>query len=76
MAAKFKVKHIADSHIDDTEESLVPPLEFALVKYLDCDNGRVFDGAGYCSAVIDNTVVHYMLLTYQNSHSSKDSKFS
>lgn len=43
MAAKFKVQHIADSHIHHTQKSLIPPLELALVKYLNSNDRRILD---------------------------------
>ena len=43
MAAEFKIDVIAHSNVYDTEEALIPLLELALVKDLNCDDGRVFD---------------------------------
>lgn len=40
MTTKFKVENVADPNIDDAEETLVSPLEFALVKYLNSDHRR------------------------------------
>ena len=45
MAPELQVDYVADAHIDDSEEALVPLLELALVKYLDRYDRRVFDSA-------------------------------
>lgn len=43
MTTKFKVQHIADSHIHHAQKSLIPPLELALVEYLNSNNRRILD---------------------------------
>lgn len=70
MTAKFKVKHIADSHIDNAKKALVPPLELALVKYLNRYHRGVLDSTTECSANITNSLSLKDSLTYQNSRSS------
>lgn len=45
MTVQSKIQNIADSHIHDPEETLVPPLELALIEYLNRDDGGVPDGA-------------------------------
>lgn len=45
MTTKLEVENVANFHIDHTEETLVFALEFLLVKDLNGDDGRVFDGA-------------------------------
>jgi len=39
MAIKFQIQHIADSDVHNTQETLIPPLELALVENLDGDDG-------------------------------------
>jgi hypothetical protein len=47
MPAKLKVQHVAHTDVDDAEKPLIPPLELALIEYLDCnDRGIIWDGAG------------------------------
>ena len=43
VTTKLEIEHIADPDIDNSKESLVPSLELALVKDLNCDDGGVFD---------------------------------
>lgn len=47
MSAQFEVQHIAHSHINHTQETLVLSLELALVENLDGYNGRVLDSTNY-----------------------------
>jgi hypothetical protein len=44
MTVQSKVQNIADFDVDNAEEALIPPLELALIEYLDCDDGGVLDG--------------------------------
>lgn len=44
MSPQIQVNHIAHTDIDNTQESLVSPLKFLLVKDLNSNNGGVFDG--------------------------------
>lgn len=46
MTAQFQINNICDSNVHDAEEPLITLLEFALVKNLDGDNGRLLDVAG------------------------------
>lgn len=43
MTAKLKIQMISNLNIDDTQESLISPLELALIEDLYCDNGRILD---------------------------------
>lgn len=73
MTSKIKVDDIADTNVDDSEETLVPFLELLLVKDLDCNHGGIFDGAGGGGGSWDkkkDMVVEER--TCQNSHSSRD----
>ena len=45
MPAQLQVKHIADTNIDDSEETLIPLLELPLVKDLDGDDRVFFNSA-------------------------------
>lgn len=45
MPTQFEVKNVADSDIDYPKKTLVASLEFALIEYLDSDDGRILDGA-------------------------------
>jgi hypothetical protein len=45
MAIDVQVQDIADANIDNTEETLVPSFELALIEYLDGNYGRILDGA-------------------------------
>lgn len=45
MTTKFEIEHITDPYIHYSKKALVPPFEFALVKYLNGDDGRILDGA-------------------------------
>ena len=44
MATKLEVEDIPHANVDDTQETLVPTLELALVEDLHCDDGGLFDG--------------------------------
>ena len=46
MTAQFQINNVCDSNVHNTEKSLITFLEFALVKNLNGDDGRVFDVAG------------------------------
>ena len=46
MTAQFQINNVCDSNVHDAEEPLITLLEFALVKNLDGDNGRLLDVAG------------------------------
>lgn len=39
MTTELQVQNVTDSHVDDTKEALISPLEFSLVEYLDGHNG-------------------------------------
>jgi len=39
MAVKFQIQHVANSDVHDSKETLIPPLELALVENLDGDDG-------------------------------------
>ena len=39
MTVQLQVEHIGNSDIHYPKETLIPSLEFALVEYLDCDDG-------------------------------------
>ena len=45
MTTKFQIKHVANTYVDNTQETLVPSFEFTLVKYLYSNHGGVLDGA-------------------------------
>lgn len=45
VAAKLEIEDVRDLNVDDAKKALVPPLELALVKDLDRNNGRVFHRA-------------------------------
>ena len=45
MPAQFQVKNIADTNVDDSEETLIPLLELTLVEDLHRNDGRFLDGA-------------------------------
>ena len=45
VPTQFKVENVADSDIDNSKETLVTSLEFALIEYLDSDDGGILDGA-------------------------------
>jgi len=70
MPTQFKVKNVADSDIDYPKKTLVAPLEFALIKYLDSDDGRILDGAAgtrdeksrFCSR---SGITHMSKLSFQ-----------
>ena len=47
LAVEFQVKYITNSHVDNTQKALISPLELALIKYLNCNNGRFLDSAVY-----------------------------
>lgn len=44
MSTKFQVDDIADPHVHNPEETLVPLLELALIENLHCYHRRVLDG--------------------------------
>ena len=44
MTTKLKIEDITDAYVHHSEEALIPPFKFALVKDLDGDNGRILDG--------------------------------
>lgn len=49
VTAKFEVENIADTNVNNTEETLVSPFKLALVEDLDCDHGRIVrDGTIQC----------------------------
>lgn len=41
VAAKLKIQVISYLYVNDTQEALISSLEFALIEYLDCDDGRI-----------------------------------
>ena len=45
MTTQLKVNHICYTNVDDTQETLIPLLELALVKYLDGNDRGVFHKA-------------------------------
>ena len=53
MPAQLQVKHIADTNIDDSEETLIPLLELALVEDLHRNDGVLLHGT------IDNSAQHH-----------------
>ena len=47
MPAQFQVKNIADTNVDDSEETLIPLLELTLVEDLHSNDRRFLDGAAH-----------------------------
>ena len=45
VTAQLKVNDVADTDIDNAQKALIAFLKFALVKDLNCDHRRIFDGA-------------------------------
>jgi len=43
MAIQIEIKNIANADIDYSKKALVPPLKFALVEYLHCNNRGVLN---------------------------------
>jgi hypothetical protein len=52
VAAQFEVENIADTDVNNAEETLVSPFKLALVEDLDCDHGRIVrDGTIPCKKI-------------------------
>lgn len=75
MSIKLKVKYIADPHIHYAQEALIPPLEFTLVKYLNCNDRGFLDSSASKSDNLKIAVTS-IPLTCRNSRSSTDSRSS
>ena len=52
MSVEFHVQHIANTNVYNTQEPLVPTLEFALVEYLHGNDGRVLDDANLTTPTV------------------------
>lgn len=78
MTAQFQIDNIPNSDVNDAEKPLVTFLEFTLVKNLDGNYGRLLDIASIFRGSDENRRAKGRLerLTYQNSHSNRDSRSS
>lgn len=73
VAIQLQIKHITNSDIHNSKETLIPPLKLALVKYLYGDHGRLLDRSGIRDHLVSDSVkARQVQLTCQRSRSSKD----